>query len=200
MREMWFPSLGCEDPPGEGMATHSSILAWKLPQRNLVGYSPWDHRIGHDWSNLARMNEKTDEVVCILYVPLGHLRTAANRWNHSAAVPSHGSPSFCMSYPQGLNAPRWLDSAFGPLRRCAFCCKSWAPCDLWQQGALMWRFWLWVRRYQWSSSLGISPCARDRLCGSMKWSRTVSGVHQTGTVSCRYTIENMALSLSLQSS
>ena len=27
------------------MATHSSILAWRIPgQRNLAGYSPWDHK------------------------------------------------------------------------------------------------------------------------------------------------------------
>ena len=27
------------------MATHSSILAWKIPwQRSLAGYSPWDHK------------------------------------------------------------------------------------------------------------------------------------------------------------
>ena len=27
------------------MATHSSILAWRIPwQRNLVGYSPWSHK------------------------------------------------------------------------------------------------------------------------------------------------------------
>ena len=25
----------------EEMAIHSNILAWKIPQRNLVGYSPW---------------------------------------------------------------------------------------------------------------------------------------------------------------
>ena len=26
-----FPSLGPEDPLEEGMATHSSVLAWRLP-------------------------------------------------------------------------------------------------------------------------------------------------------------------------
>ena len=28
------------------MATHFSILAWKIPwkERSLVGYSPWDHK------------------------------------------------------------------------------------------------------------------------------------------------------------
>jgi len=30
MQEMWAPSLGGEDPPEEEMATHSSILAWKI--------------------------------------------------------------------------------------------------------------------------------------------------------------------------
>ena len=26
------------------MATHSSTLAWKIPGRSLVGYSPWGHK------------------------------------------------------------------------------------------------------------------------------------------------------------
>ena len=28
---MWVQSLGQEDPLGEGIATHSSILAWRIP-------------------------------------------------------------------------------------------------------------------------------------------------------------------------
>ena len=31
MRETWVPSLGWEDPLEEGMATHSSILACRIP-------------------------------------------------------------------------------------------------------------------------------------------------------------------------
>ena len=30
MRETWVQSLGCEDPLEKEMATHSSILAWKI--------------------------------------------------------------------------------------------------------------------------------------------------------------------------
>ena len=30
--EMWVQSLGREDPLEEGMATHSSILAWRIPR------------------------------------------------------------------------------------------------------------------------------------------------------------------------
>ena len=31
MRQAWVPSLGWEDPLEEGLATHSSILAWRIP-------------------------------------------------------------------------------------------------------------------------------------------------------------------------
>ena len=30
-RETWVQSLGREDPLEKGMATHSSILAWRIP-------------------------------------------------------------------------------------------------------------------------------------------------------------------------
>ena len=42
MRETQLWSLGWEDPLEEGMATHSSILAWRIPctERRLAGYSP----------------------------------------------------------------------------------------------------------------------------------------------------------------
>ena len=40
---MWVRSLGWEDTLEEEVATHSSILAWKIPwaKRSLVGYSLW---------------------------------------------------------------------------------------------------------------------------------------------------------------
>ena len=34
---MWVRSLGQEDPLEEEMATHSSILAWKIPWREQPG-------------------------------------------------------------------------------------------------------------------------------------------------------------------
>jgi len=37
MRETWVPSLGWEDPLEEGMATHSSILAWEIPWTEKPG-------------------------------------------------------------------------------------------------------------------------------------------------------------------
>ena len=38
MRETWVRSLGREDPLEKGKATHSSILAWRIP------YSPWGRK------------------------------------------------------------------------------------------------------------------------------------------------------------
>ena len=50
MQETWAQSLGWEDPLEKEMATHSSILAWKIPwTEEPEGYSPWGHkRVGHD--------------------------------------------------------------------------------------------------------------------------------------------------------
>ena len=49
MQEAQVRSLGWEDPLENGMATHSSILAWRIPcPRSLAGYSPWGCRVRHD--------------------------------------------------------------------------------------------------------------------------------------------------------
>ena len=43
MQEAWVQFLGREGPLEMEMATHSSILAWKITwTEELVGYSPWD--------------------------------------------------------------------------------------------------------------------------------------------------------------
>ena len=47
---MWVQSLGQEDFLEEGMATHSSILAWRIPWTEEPGklQSIGSHRVGHD--------------------------------------------------------------------------------------------------------------------------------------------------------
>ena len=47
---MWPRSLGWEDPLEEGMATHSSILAWRILQTEEPGglQSVGSQRVGHD--------------------------------------------------------------------------------------------------------------------------------------------------------
>ena len=45
MQETWLQFLGQEDPLQEGMATHSSIHAWRIPwTEEPVGYSAWRHK------------------------------------------------------------------------------------------------------------------------------------------------------------
>ena len=48
--EMWVQFLGQKDTLEEGMATHSSILVWKIPWTEEPGgfQSIGSHRVGHD--------------------------------------------------------------------------------------------------------------------------------------------------------
>ena len=54
-------SLHQEDPLEECMTTHSSILAWRIPWTEEPGglQSIGLHRVGHDWSDLARTHSST---------------------------------------------------------------------------------------------------------------------------------------------
>ena len=61
MQKARVQSLGLEDPLEMEMATHTSILAWKIPQRSLVGCSPWGHRE----SDMTEQLTLTDHVVNI---------------------------------------------------------------------------------------------------------------------------------------
>ena len=49
-QETWVPPLGWEDPLKEGTATHSSILAWRLPETEELGWlqSMGSKRGGHN--------------------------------------------------------------------------------------------------------------------------------------------------------
>ena len=38
MQETWVQSLGQEDPLENGMATHSSVLAWRIPWAEEPGW------------------------------------------------------------------------------------------------------------------------------------------------------------------
>ena len=45
VQETWVQSLGWENPPEKGKATHSSILAWRIP---WTIKSMGSQRVGHD--------------------------------------------------------------------------------------------------------------------------------------------------------
>ena len=50
IQETWVRSLGWEDPLEKEMATHSSILAWRIPWTEESGglQSMGSQRVGHD--------------------------------------------------------------------------------------------------------------------------------------------------------
>ena len=64
---MQVQSLGQEDPLEEGMATHSSILAWRISWTEESGRLQYirSQRVRHDWSDLAwHMTWDTKNFTC----------------------------------------------------------------------------------------------------------------------------------------
>ena len=57
MQETQVPSLGREDPLKKGIATNSSILAWRIPRTEEPGrlQSIGSQTVRHNCSDLARM-------------------------------------------------------------------------------------------------------------------------------------------------
>ena len=52
MQGTWVPSLGWEDPLEKEMATHSSILAWKIPWTEEPGGLHTVHGVTKSWIRL----------------------------------------------------------------------------------------------------------------------------------------------------
>ena len=57
MQETWVQSLGWEDPLEKGMATHSSILAWRIPwtEEPDALQSVGSQRVGHEWATYTNI-------------------------------------------------------------------------------------------------------------------------------------------------
>ena len=55
MQETWVWFLSQEDPLEKGMATHSSLLAWRIPWTEKPGglQSMGLQRVGHDWATFT---------------------------------------------------------------------------------------------------------------------------------------------------
>ena len=65
--ETWVQSLGQGDPLEKGMATHSSVLVWRIPWTEKPGglQSMGSQRVRHDWvtNTLALPDWRRDEVI-----------------------------------------------------------------------------------------------------------------------------------------
>ena len=66
MQETWVPSLGQEYTLEKRMATHSSILAWRIPwTEEPVDYSPWDCK---KLDTTERLTLSLFFTLCIIYL------------------------------------------------------------------------------------------------------------------------------------
>ena len=67
MKEPQVQSPGQEDPLEEGMATHSSILAWRIPWAEESGgvQDIGSQRVGYDWIDLACTQARSISEVCL---------------------------------------------------------------------------------------------------------------------------------------
>ena len=66
MQETWVRSVDWEDPLEKGMATHSSILAWRIPWTEEPGglQSMGSQRAGHNWVTNTHMNHREILLKC----------------------------------------------------------------------------------------------------------------------------------------
>ena len=88
MWETWAWSLAWEDPLGKEIATHSSILSWKIPWMEKPGglQSMGSQRVGHDWATKLSLSFWVSREIGIRLYP---------------AVGSAGNFT-------GMKSPRWL--------------------------------------------------------------------------------------------
>ena len=67
MWETWVQSLVCEDPLEKIKATHSSILAWRIP---WTGYYIGSQRVGHNLTTFTNILEffvwQVEPLICYL--------------------------------------------------------------------------------------------------------------------------------------
>ena len=64
MWETWLTSLDWEDPLEEGMATHSSILAWRIPM-DRGAWRATVHGVAKSWTWLSKQACNHDEIIVL---------------------------------------------------------------------------------------------------------------------------------------
>ena len=107
MRETWVRSLGQEDPLEKEMATHSSILAWRIPwTEEPGGLQPMgSQRVGHDWATsltYLEFNKYLLIITALIFLPsvlffsTFILKVQRRQWQHTPVLlpgNSHGRRS-----------------------------------------------------------------------------------------------------------
>ena len=70
MQEIWVRPLGREDPLEKEMATHSSILAWRISWTEEPGrlQSTRSQRVGHDWATSLSLSLRVSNLLLIVII------------------------------------------------------------------------------------------------------------------------------------
>ena len=58
MQKTWVHPVGWEDPLEKGMATHSTVLAWRIPWIE----EPGGHRVAKHWTQLKRLSMHVKQI------------------------------------------------------------------------------------------------------------------------------------------
>ena len=101
MPETWVTSLGGEDPLEEIMATHSSILAWRIPWTEEPSrlQSIGSQRVEHDWVTNATTTTTKAIPLCVWVLcgilPLNYLRVVCDT---ILSVPCWGRCCVCCAW------------------------------------------------------------------------------------------------------
>ena len=97
------------------MATHSSILAWRIPETVEPGGLPsmGSHRVGHDWSDLASAAAAAAARVLVAVHRI--FDRLCNTWGLTTAKrPSSLSGDWTQAPCVGSIQPQWLDHDGSP--------------------------------------------------------------------------------------
>ena len=75
VQETWLRSLGWEDPLERGMATHSSILAWRIPWTEKPGglQSMGSQRVGHGWATNTHSHTHINSIYVSIPISQFHI-------------------------------------------------------------------------------------------------------------------------------
>ena len=107
MQETWVWSLSQEDPLEKGMATHSSILVWRIPwtEEHRGLQSMGLQRVGHDWATSTfTFHRGTTSLAFVIHLQpiLNPCKTILNHNSWEGLVHSHPHWVFCIIFPLSL--------------------------------------------------------------------------------------------------
>ena len=149
------------------MATHSSILAWRIPGTEEPGGLPsmGSHRIGHKWSNLAA----AAAVISAIWV--------AYYWKARPGFESR-SMSVCVTHCTSFHPESWLTRQIQDPILYMLIQKNWGRAQeltCWQAPEVIWiQIWGHTSKIYFTSLLGARHCAEKGV-----WRRThITSGHQ----------------------